>query len=218
MTTAPKKEYWEGAPLTPDLANDMDDVMARVYALMAWHCATRTRLTLTTLGEVEDMDNQPIGTAEARMVVGELHEMGLVVVPRFREVASDTAFAVRLSGVKPARRTPVEFRTGEGRVKVGGRFTAPRTMDPALLHELVSTGEGIARLHALPSSHHDAEWLLALAHLTERRAAAFQRWSAQDSARTLEMEAKRLAEAAVMIKDQAANRQAEDKRRTGNAS
>lgn len=209
------KPVWEGEELTPDVANGMDVVMARVYALTAWHAATRTRSTYTALGEVEDEDDVPIGAEEAKQVVTELHELGLLRVANRKNAKLDTPLVFRLSRTSPPPHMPRHLRFAPDRVKVGGRFTAPKNLDRPLLKELLATGKGINKLNEVPGSERDSGWVTALADMTERRAAAFRQWATIDASRVVEEEATRLAVATGTIREQAANRLAAEVKRRG---
>lgn len=202
----PPREVWRGTRLTPETVNRLRPVEARIYAMVAMHAATHTRCTLTLLGAVKDDRGVPLGATEARRIVNDLHDQGLLIAAGWAESNPSTPLAFWLSGQAPPVRMPRQLRGGEDRVRVGGRFTAPRTLDPDLLEDLVSTGHLLKEHQQVPADQRDARWIETLAVYTAARAAAFHAWSRVDSAGVIKTEADRLTQAAEDIRVQAKNR------------
>lgn len=200
------RDPWRGTPLTSTVVNSLSDSEARVYALVAWHAATRTRVSFVNLGRVRGESGTELGWAEARRIVNDLHDRGLVLVQGWKDAARDTPLAFFLSGMAPPPRLPRHLRSGEDRVKVGGRFTAPATLDPDLLAELQATAELINQHQQAPAEERDGKWIENLATYLEARAAAFHRWATIDAARIVAEEAQRLTQAAHATRQQAEHR------------
>jgi hypothetical protein len=197
---------WRGTPFSPAVANSLSVNEVRVYALIAWHAATRTRISFVALGRVRGEQGTELGWVEARRVVNDLHDRGLLLVTGWKDAARDTPLAFYLSHMPPPTRVPRYLRDGEGRVAVGGRFTAPATLDPDLLAELQATGELLKRHQQVPGDQRDGKWIANLATYTEARAAAFHQWASVDAAQVIKTQADRLTLAAQDIRVQAANR------------
>jgi len=206
------REVWRGTRLTPDTVNRLRPVEARVYAMVAMHAATHTRCTLTLLGRVRDDRGVPLGASAARGIVNDLHDQGLLIAAGWTEATADTPLAFWLSGQAPPVRMPRQLRGGEDRVPVGGRFTAPKSLDPELLEQLQSTGYLLKEHQQVPATERDARWIENLGTYTAARAAAFHTWSSVDSAGVIKKEADRLTQAAEDIRVQAANRRETEER------
>lgn len=207
------REVWRGTRLTPATVNQLRPVEARVYALVAMHAATQTRCTLTLLGAVRDDRGVPLGAVAARQVVNDLHDQGLVIAGGWANATADTPLAFYLSGQAPPQRLPRQLRGGEDRVPIGGRFTAPRTLDPELLSLLVTTGSLLKEHQQVPAADRDGKWIEHLALYTRQRAAAFHEWARVDAAGVIRKEADRLTQAAEDIQVQAVNRLADEQRK-----
>lgn len=206
------REVWRGTRLTVDTMNRMRPVEARLYALIAMHAATRTRCTLHLLGAVKDDRGVALGAPAARRIVSDLHDQGLLIASGWATATSDTPLSFFVSGQAPPARLPKQLRGGEDRVPVGGRFTAPRTLDPELLEKLISTGHLLKSHQEVPAAERDGRWIENLAVFTEARAAAFHEWASVDAAQVIRKEADRLTQAAQDIRVQAANRQETEER------
>lgn len=218
MTTPPPAKPrvpWVGEQLTAQVVSRMNATELRVYSLVCWRAATRTRTSFNVLGLIVGDNNVPIGAASAQRIVNDLHDQGLVLVHGWNTAKNDTPLAYFVSHMPPPPRLPRHLRQGEDRVKVGGRFTAPSNLDPELLDNLVGTGELIRRHNDVPTDERDSRWTETLAVYTEARAAAFHTWAVIDAARAVQQEADRLTQAAATIHQQAVTRRQteEDKRR-----
>lgn len=207
------REVWRGVRLTPATMNRLKPVEARVYAMVAMHAATRTRCTLTFLGSLADERGVPLGALAARRIVNDLHDQGLLIASGWTSATNDTPLSFFVSGQAPPARMPRQLRGGEDRVPVGGRFTAPRTLDPELIDTLVTTGRLIKEHMEVPATDRDSRWIENLATYTEQRAAAFHEWSCVDAADVVRKEAQRLTEAAQATRAQAVNRRADEERK-----
>jgi hypothetical protein len=206
----PPRDPWRGTVLTMTALNQLSITEARVYAMIAMHAASRTRASLTLLGGVLDARRVPVGVNEARRICKDLHDRGLILAANWSTATADTPLAWYLSGQAAPPRLPRYLRTGEDRVKVGGRFTAPRTLDPDLLDTLAATGRLLATHQQVPAGKRDAQWIENLAIYTEQRAAAFHRWATVDATPVVQTEANRLTTAAANIRLQARNRAAQE--------
>lgn len=202
----PPREIWRGTRLSVDTVNRLRPVEARLYSMIAMHAATHTRCTLTLLGAVRDDRGVPLGAAAARRMVSDLHDQGLLIAGGWAEATADTPLTFFLSGQAPPARLPRQLRGGEDRIKVGGRFTAPRTLERDLLDTLVATGRLLKDHQQVTAAERDAKWIEHLAVYTEQRAAAFHRWAAIEGADVVRKEAHRLTKAAQDIRVQATNR------------
>lgn len=200
------REPWRGTPLTVDTANRFTPLEARVYGVVAMHACNRTRVTLNLLGRLVDERGVPMGAACAQRVVNDLHDQGLLIAAGWSGATFDTPLTFYLSGQQAPPRIPRHMRGGEDRVPVGGRFTAPRTLPPEILQDLLGTGELLKRHQQAPQEERDARWIQNLAVYTEARAAAFHAWATVDAAQVVQVEAARLTKAAQDIRVQAANR------------
>lgn len=209
----PVRDPWRGTPLTVETANRLRPVEARMYAVVATYAATRTRVSLLTLGRVLDDRHVPLGANGARRTVSDLHDQGLLIVTGWTQAKADTPLAFHLAGMPAPPRMPRHLRAGEDRVKVGGRFTAPRTLDRDLLDDLVNTARLLADHQRVPADERDGRWIENLALYTEQRAAAFHAWSSIDASAVVKAEANRLTKAAQDIRVQAENRQRTEQRR-----
>lgn len=187
--------------LTPDQLNLLTGEEAYVYALLAWHAATQRPVTLQELAEVQDPQDEPLGTDRARQAVDTLHVRGLLIIGQWDTAHESTPLRVRLSHQRlPSRRPRV---LDPQATPVGGGFHAPPTLDAELTRELRDTGRRIAELHAAPVSERTSGWGYELADLTERRAALFQRWARLQASGRLTREVLRLATAAAQLRTQA---------------
>lgn len=208
----PPRAPWRGTPLTADTVSQLRPVEARVYAMVAMHAATRTRVSLTALGRIKDDRHVPLGSNGARRIVNDLHDQGLLIAAGWSTATSDTPLTFYLSGMEAPPRLPRHLRGGEDRVRVGGRFTAPRTLDTGLLEDLVGTARLLMKHQQAPAAERDSRWIETLAVYTEARAAAFHQWATVDAAQVVLREANRLTKAAQDIRVQAANRRATEER------
>lgn len=204
--TRPARDRWRGAQVTPAVINSLSPTEARIYSAVAWHAATRTRISFATLGLIQTPQGTPLGWFEARMIVADLHDRGLVLVVGWKDAERDTPLAFYLSRMPSPHKAPIHLRLQEGRVPVGGKLTAPATLDPELLRELQVTGERLVRHHAPQARSEGVEWLEGLAECLEARAAALHRWATIDAAPLIRREADRLTDAAGYTREQIEHR------------
>lgn len=209
-TTLDHERVWSTIALTPEAASRLTLVEARVYALLAYHAATRTRVSIIRVGSVLDERGVKLGAERAREVISDLHDAGLVMISEVG-ASDDRPRAVFLSNTsRSTGGSPDKKMMG---TPVGGGFRAPHNLRQDLRDKLILLHRQAQEHNRTPGEDRDAQWMARLREITEHRAAAFHEWSTITRSVVIKVEANRLTDAAQTLAAQAERIKARDARR-----